>query len=281
MHNMNLIKSILKQIRIKRLVILQIVLIILVGLLSRIVQLNNIIWDKYLGDMLYAVMFYYIFKLFIENHRKRLFVTFLLMVVFELIQLTGLPTYLSHTENFVFHILGFLIGSEFSFIDICVYIVGLSLLHLLKEFKSTITKDYEINESTEIVEIKDGTLFFQNINLLINNEKDYYLLLEDPSKKLQKLLERYHVDSAPDIKFGMLFLKSAKFMVGLNSEAQKLLIDFSKVRAAPEICTHLYLLKEEDVIADWYDFPFEPLCIYKDKVDNKRIESFVKSVSQS
>ncbi len=137
---MSLNNSVFKHIRNKRIVILQIVLIIFVGLLSRIVQLNIIVWDKYLGDMLYVVMFYYIFKLFVDGHKQRLLLAILLMIIFELIQLTGFTAYLLNTESFALQLLASLIGTEFSFIDIGVYLIGLILVHWLEEFKPTIAK---------------------------------------------------------------------------------------------------------------------------------------------
>lgn len=50
--------------------------IIIIGILSRTINFNNIWIDKYLGDLLYAIMFYYIFKLLTRDHWKR--VTFTL-----------------------------------------------------------------------------------------------------------------------------------------------------------------------------------------------------------
>jgi hypothetical protein len=269
---------IIKKLKEKKEDILIIILVILFCLLSRIITLNNIIWDKHLGDLLYAVMFYFIFKLFIKSHKTRVIMTFSLMVLFEFVQLTGFPSYLKSTDSIILHIFAFLIGSKFSFIDIGIYSLGLILIHMFKRVLSHQQFIGKMDENYQAVRIKDYSSFFSNLNLLQDSESPYYLLFEDSSKNFQETFRKYQVKSIPNLRFGTFFPKSSKFMIKLDSEVQRLLVSFSRQSAGPEICSHLFYLKEKEVIADWYDFPFDPLVIYYDKVGKKKIDQFVRSV---
>ncbi len=117
-----------------------IIIIIVVGLISRVVEFNSIILDKYLGDLLYAVMFFYIFKLLLSISTLYLaLLTFILMMIFELIQLTGVTVFLREQEFIGFKLLAFLIGSEFSFVDILVYALGLVVVICIEKLQEFIS----------------------------------------------------------------------------------------------------------------------------------------------
>ncbi len=78
------------------------------GLLTRLVPLGNILWDKYLGDALYAAM--------VCTIVRRYWAAALVMVAIECFQLTGIPRGL----------LGRLLGTTFSFLDLAAYAVGIA-----------------------------------------------------------------------------------------------------------------------------------------------------------
>lgn len=109
-----------------------ILFIILLGILSRIIKFNNVILDKYLGDLLYALMFYYIFKLFLANHWHRVGLTFSLMIIFEVLQLIGISQILRSYQFLPYNILAILIGSQFSFLDILAYTIGLIIVSFIE-----------------------------------------------------------------------------------------------------------------------------------------------------
>jgi Protein of unknown function (DUF2809) len=75
--------------------------IIAVGILSRVVHTGLLVFDKYLGDALYAAMVYTILRLsWMAAVRARLAVSAMaIMTVIELFQLTMIPAHLLTNEH--------------------------------------------------------------------------------------------------------------------------------------------------------------------------------------
>jgi hypothetical protein len=106
--------------------------IIAVGILSRVVHTGLLVFDKYLGDALYAAMVYAILRLFWRAEaRARLAVSAMaIMTVIELFQLTMIPAQLLANEHLMVRICARLIGTEFSFLDLLTYAVGIAFVFL-------------------------------------------------------------------------------------------------------------------------------------------------------
>jgi hypothetical protein len=106
--------------------------IIAVGILSRVVHTGLLVFDKYLGDALYAAMVYAILRLFWRAAaRARLAVSAMaIMTVIELFQLTMIPAHLLANEHVMVRICARLMGTEFSFPDLLTYAVGLVCMYL-------------------------------------------------------------------------------------------------------------------------------------------------------
>ncbi|MDX2029704.1 MAG: DUF2809 domain-containing protein [Blastocatellia bacterium] len=83
--------------------------------------------NKYLGDALYAVMFYLFLSLMWESGRPvaKAGLVGLLMVSIELFQLTGIPLTLSRSDSVVLRYVAVLLGTAFSWRDILAYGVGI------------------------------------------------------------------------------------------------------------------------------------------------------------
>jgi hypothetical protein len=104
--------------------------IIATGIASRVVHIGYLLIDKYLGDALYAAMFYVILRLLSPTARPRILAitTMVLMAAFELFQLTGFPAEMSTSANPLVRIGARLLGTEFGWLDLAAYAVGIAAL---------------------------------------------------------------------------------------------------------------------------------------------------------
>jgi hypothetical protein len=111
--------------------ILCLVGIIAVGILSRLVHTGLVVFDKYLGDALYAAMVYTILRLFWRAAASaRLAVSAMaIMTVIELFQLTMIPAHLLANEHAMVRICARLMGTEFSLLDLLAYAVGIACIY--------------------------------------------------------------------------------------------------------------------------------------------------------
>jgi len=104
--------------------------IIAVGILSRTVHTGLPIFDKYLGDALYAAMIYTILRL-LRPSAPVAIPSMLLMSAIELFQRTNIPAQLLTSDHRLIQILARLLGTQFSFLDILAYAVGITFVSLL------------------------------------------------------------------------------------------------------------------------------------------------------
>ncbi|MEP7363169.1 MAG: DUF2809 domain-containing protein [Acidobacteriota bacterium] len=95
--------------------------------MSRLMPLGFRLWDKYLGDVLYAAMVYEILRL---SWRPRALGAWAMAVMtgIEVFQLTGVPAWLVGSEHLAARICGRLMGTEFSFADLLAYAVGIGCM---------------------------------------------------------------------------------------------------------------------------------------------------------
>src|SRR5438046_3310199 len=88
--------------------------IITAGTLSRTVHTGLVVFDKYLGDALYAAMVYSILRLFWRTAALALH-AMAIMSLIELFQLTMIPARMLTSEHLIVRICARLMGTEFSF----------------------------------------------------------------------------------------------------------------------------------------------------------------------
>jgi len=103
--------------------------IIALGILSRVVHTGLVILDKYLGDALYAAMVYSILRLMWRTAAVAI-PAMIVMTVIELFQLTAIPASLLASDYLVVRICARLMGTEFSFLDLLAYGVGIGCMYL-------------------------------------------------------------------------------------------------------------------------------------------------------
>lgn len=107
--------------------------IIAVGILSRTVHTGLVIFDKYLGDALYAAMVYVILRLLWRTAPLAL-PAMGIMTVIELFQLTMIPARMLTSEHWIARICARLMGTQFSFLDLLAYGVGIGCIFLADLF---------------------------------------------------------------------------------------------------------------------------------------------------
>jgi hypothetical protein len=101
--------------------------IIAAGLLSRVAHTGIRLVDKYAGDALYAAMVYVLFRLTGRIVRLVLW-TAVAMTAIELFQLTQVPAGMLHSGNAAVRACARLLGTEFSFLDLLAYAVGIGCM---------------------------------------------------------------------------------------------------------------------------------------------------------
>jgi hypothetical protein len=104
--------------------------IIAMGILSRVVHTGLAVFDKYLGDALYATMVYGILRL-VWRARASAVCAMVVMTVMELFQLTMIPAQMLASEHLMTRICARLMGLEFSFLDLLAYGVGIGCIYLV------------------------------------------------------------------------------------------------------------------------------------------------------
>ena len=105
--------------------------IITIGILSRVVHTGLVVFDKYLGDALYAAMIYVILRLLWRASAVAVAVSAMaVMTLVELFQLTMIPAHMLASEHLIARICARLMGTEFSFLDLLAYGVGIGCIYL-------------------------------------------------------------------------------------------------------------------------------------------------------
>jgi hypothetical protein len=110
--------------------VLCIIGIIAAGILSRVVHTGLAIFDKYLGDALYAMMVYGIFRLFARAAVSAVG-AMLAMTAVELFQLTMIPAHMFASEHRIIRMCARLLGVRFGLLDLLAYAVGIGCIYLV------------------------------------------------------------------------------------------------------------------------------------------------------
>jgi hypothetical protein len=104
--------------------------IVAMGIVSRVVHTGLAVFDKYLGDALYAAMVYGILRL-ISRATASAVCAMVVMTAIELFQLTMIPARMLASEHLMTRICARLMGVEFSFLDLLAYGVGIGCIYLM------------------------------------------------------------------------------------------------------------------------------------------------------
>ena len=104
--------------------------IIAMGILSRVVHTGLPVFDKYLGDALYAMMVYGILRL-VWRAGESAAVAMVVMTIIELFQLTMIPAQMLGSVHWMTRMCARLMGVQFSFVDLLAYGVGIGCIYLV------------------------------------------------------------------------------------------------------------------------------------------------------
>ncbi len=104
--------------------------IIALGIISRVVHTGLAVFDKYLGDALYAAMVYGILRLSSRAAASAV-CAMVVMTAIELFQLTMIPSHMLASEHLMTRICARLMGVEFSFLDLLAYGVGIGCIYFV------------------------------------------------------------------------------------------------------------------------------------------------------
>jgi hypothetical protein len=119
----------------KKVLFFYLVLVIVAGIGSRLFHTGFFIFDKYLGDALYAVMGYlFITILWGEGSpSKKAILTVVLMSGLEAFQLTLIPLQFRSSNYTILKIISILLGTTFSWLDLIAYLVGISGVYIVEQ----------------------------------------------------------------------------------------------------------------------------------------------------
>ena len=107
------------------------------GLLSRLAHTGFRLFDKYLGDALYAAMVYVLFRLTGRITRVTVW-SAVAMTTIEFFQLTRVPSGMLRSAYPVVRACARLLGTEFSVLDLLAYAVGIGCLAAIDRAESRI-----------------------------------------------------------------------------------------------------------------------------------------------
>ena len=110
------------------------------GIISRLFPIGSILWDKYLGDAVYAAVFYLGLSLIWPRGTLagKTFWTVVSVVTIETFQLTPIPARLGHSDNLAIGLFAYVVlGSRFSGWDLLAYGVGLATIMVVDRFYLT------------------------------------------------------------------------------------------------------------------------------------------------
>ncbi len=108
--------------------------IIAVGIFSRVARTGWLLFDKYLGDALYAAMVYAILRLCLTAKPSAVW-AMVAMIAIELFQLTMIPARMLASELLLTRICARLLGVEFSFLDLAAYGVGIGCMYFVDSWQ--------------------------------------------------------------------------------------------------------------------------------------------------
>lgn len=105
------------------------VAVFVIGVLSRTIESNSVLLGKYLGDALYAIIFYVCLACAFPKQpiSSRAIVITIFVILVECFQLTGIPLQLRQ-GNSIQKLVSIVLGTKFSWYDMLAYAVGIAAI---------------------------------------------------------------------------------------------------------------------------------------------------------
>lgn len=120
----------------RRVYALWLIAISAVGIASRVFHTGHLLIDKYLGDVVYAVVFYLFLGILWDRWTpgRKAVLTLIFVLTVEVFQLTLIPLHLSLSDSFILRLVSILLGTQFAWWDIGAYLVGIASVYLADWF---------------------------------------------------------------------------------------------------------------------------------------------------
>jgi hypothetical protein len=103
--------------------------VVILGIVSRIVPIGFRLWDKYLGDAVYAAVFYLLISFLYADWSvmTKALITAVYVVTIEVFQLTDIPAQLNQSPQLLVRLFAYVVlGSAFSWWDLLAYGAGIA-----------------------------------------------------------------------------------------------------------------------------------------------------------
>jgi hypothetical protein len=128
------------------------------------------------------------------------------------------------------------------------------------------------------VERLDHAAFLRRLPDLVSNEA--VLVLEGGAHPvgLRRFLEAHAVPAQANVARGTVWPRATVFHVPTRPPVLSELGDLAENCAAPEICDHLHVYKDDQVLLEWYDTFSNPFFISK-QVPEQRLGEFCRELS--
>jgi hypothetical protein len=119
----------------KKVLFFYLALVIIVGIGSRLFHTGFFLFDKYLGDALYAVMVYLLVSILWGEGSppKKAILTVALMSGIEAFQLTLIPLQFRLSDHTILKVISILLGTTFSWLDLIAYLAGISAIYIVDQ----------------------------------------------------------------------------------------------------------------------------------------------------
>jgi hypothetical protein len=112
------------------------VVVSVIGIASRAFQTGYLLFDKYLGDVVYAFVFYLFLGALCDRWTpgRKAVLTLVFVLTVEVFQLTLIPLRLSLSNSFLLRFASILLGTQFGWRDIVAYLLGIAGVYLADRF---------------------------------------------------------------------------------------------------------------------------------------------------
>ena len=110
--------------------------VVTLGIASRVFHSGFRLIDNYLGDALYAALFYLLLCLIWKKGAPgvKALLSAAGVIGIEVFQLTNIPLSLHASSNLLFKALAIVLGTTFAWPDIAAYLAGIGTVYLLDRF---------------------------------------------------------------------------------------------------------------------------------------------------
>lgn len=131
-------------------------------------------------------------------------------------------------------------------------------------------------EVTEIKGIQAGNFFTALLGLL---PADSIFCIETTSKveEVQSFLQANKIPHTTKVQLGTIWPKPDVFHLSFNEQNMQQMAQLAESFAMPEICDHIHIYKDEEVLLEWFDAFWQPLYISK-QIPESEVKDFCEKL---